>query len=153
MSYKWIKKCETYIQRSIIQPEWRMSWALVAHVCNPSYSEGRDQENCGSSQPRQIVRETLSWKKLFTKTVCWSGSRCRPWVQTPQQPPKKQNEGQALWFILKNLATQEAEIGRSTGQGQLGKKFKTPSQPIKAGCGGLDMGSLNRRIVVQAGWT
>jgi hypothetical protein len=22
------------------------SWVLVAHACNPSYSEGRDQEDC-----------------------------------------------------------------------------------------------------------
>jgi hypothetical protein len=26
----------------------RKGWTLVAHVCNPSYSGGRDQENCGS---------------------------------------------------------------------------------------------------------
>jgi hypothetical protein len=32
---------------------------LVAQACNPSYSEGRDQEDC---QPGQIVHETLSQK-------------------------------------------------------------------------------------------
>jgi hypothetical protein len=32
----------------------------VAQACNPSYSEGRDQED--RRQPRQIVWETLSWK-------------------------------------------------------------------------------------------
>jgi hypothetical protein len=25
-----------------------ISWAPVAHTCNPSYSGGRDQEDCGS---------------------------------------------------------------------------------------------------------
>jgi hypothetical protein len=32
---------------------------LVAHVYNPSYSEGRDQEDHSSKPPRQIVQETL----------------------------------------------------------------------------------------------
>jgi hypothetical protein len=32
----------------------------VAHICNPSYSGGRDQEVRGSKPTRQIVRETLS---------------------------------------------------------------------------------------------
>jgi hypothetical protein len=36
----------------------------VAHACNPSYSGGRDQEDCIRSQPRQIVLETLSRKTL-----------------------------------------------------------------------------------------
>jgi hypothetical protein len=26
----------------------KLGWVLVAHTCNPSYSEGRDQEDCGS---------------------------------------------------------------------------------------------------------
>jgi hypothetical protein len=30
------------------------------------------------SQPEQIVRETLSQKKPFTKKSWWSSSRCRP---------------------------------------------------------------------------
>jgi hypothetical protein len=38
-----------------------LSWTPVAHACNPSYSEGRDQqEDRGSKQPGQIVYETLS---------------------------------------------------------------------------------------------
>jgi glutamine amidotransferase-like uncharacterized protein len=36
----------------------------VAHACNPGYSGGRDQEDLGSSQPWQIVRETLAQKTL-----------------------------------------------------------------------------------------
>jgi hypothetical protein len=34
----------------------------VAHVCNPSYSEGSDQENQGSKPTQAIVSETLSQK-------------------------------------------------------------------------------------------
>jgi hypothetical protein len=34
----------------------------VAHTCNPSYSESRDQEDCGSKPAVQIVHGTLSWK-------------------------------------------------------------------------------------------
>jgi hypothetical protein len=26
----------------------KISWALVTHCCNPGYSGGRDQEDCGS---------------------------------------------------------------------------------------------------------
>jgi hypothetical protein len=37
------------------------------------------------SQPRQIVCESLSQKKKkpFTKKGWWTGSRCKPWPQTP----------------------------------------------------------------------
>jgi hypothetical protein len=37
---------------------------LVAHVCSPSYSGGRDQEDSGSRQPGQIVLNTLPQKPL-----------------------------------------------------------------------------------------
>jgi hypothetical protein len=36
----------------------------VAHICNPSYSGGRDQVDSSQSKPRQIVNETLSRKTL-----------------------------------------------------------------------------------------
>jgi hypothetical protein len=42
---------------------WR-SWVPVAHTCTRYYSGGRDQEDHGSSQPREVVHETLSWKIL-----------------------------------------------------------------------------------------
>jgi hypothetical protein len=50
--------------------------ALVAHACNPSYSGGRDQEDCGSKpvQANSSTRHYLE-KKAFTKKG-WSGSRC-----------------------------------------------------------------------------
>jgi hypothetical protein len=46
----WISHCKSF------------SWAPVAHAYNPSYSGGRDQEDCGS-KPGQIVHENLSQKK------------------------------------------------------------------------------------------
>jgi hypothetical protein len=47
------------------------------------------------TQPGQIVHETLSQKKKSQNKKekrLWSGSRCRPWVQTPV--PKKKNKRQ-----------------------------------------------------------
>jgi hypothetical protein len=40
-------------------------WVLVAHACNPSYSEGRDQEYC-SLKPAQAnsFRDSISKKAL-----------------------------------------------------------------------------------------
>jgi hypothetical protein len=40
-----------------------MGWGLIAHACNPSYSEGRDQEDRGS-KPAQAN----SSQGLFSKT-------------------------------------------------------------------------------------
>jgi hypothetical protein len=40
---------------------------ILAHAYNPSYSGGRDQEDCGSKQPRQIVCKTLSQKNSSQK--------------------------------------------------------------------------------------
>jgi hypothetical protein len=58
----------------------------VAHTCNPSYSGGRDQEDCGSA--RYYLEKSLKKKKDW-----WSGSRCRPGVQAPvQQKTKKKKE-------------------------------------------------------------
>jgi hypothetical protein len=37
-----------------------LSQALAAHTYNPSYSGGRDQEDCGLGAPGQIVLQTLS---------------------------------------------------------------------------------------------
>jgi hypothetical protein len=46
-----------------------LSWALVAHTYNPSYSGGRDQEDRVQSQPGQVVLETLSQKNPSQKRV------------------------------------------------------------------------------------
>jgi hypothetical protein len=62
----------------------KKSYSLVpvAHACNPSYSGGRQQEDC-SSKPAwaNSLQDPIS-KKHFTKKGWWSGSRCKPWVQT-----------------------------------------------------------------------
>jgi hypothetical protein len=39
----------------------------VAHVCNPSYSGGRDQEDLGLKPAQQIIQETLSQKNPSQK--------------------------------------------------------------------------------------
>jgi hypothetical protein len=41
----------------------------VTHAYNLSFSGGRDQHDYGSSQPRQIVHEALSWIKPSQKKV------------------------------------------------------------------------------------
>jgi hypothetical protein len=54
----------------------------VAHTYNPSYSEGRDQEDPGSKPARANNFRDPILKKPITKEGWRSGSRCRPWVQT-----------------------------------------------------------------------
>jgi hypothetical protein len=44
-----------------------MSLVPVAHVCNPSYSGGRHQEDHGSKTSGQIAPKTLSGKYLSQK--------------------------------------------------------------------------------------
>jgi hypothetical protein len=48
----WAKKNDTThtIFQQLLNKKLKpvMSWVLVAHACNPSYSGGRDQENHGS---------------------------------------------------------------------------------------------------------
>jgi hypothetical protein len=68
--------------------------APVAHTCNPSYSEGRDQEDRGSKPAlanslQDPISKKKKKKKTFTKKGRWSGSRYRPWVQTPVLKKKK----------------------------------------------------------------
>jgi hypothetical protein len=49
----------------------KMYWVLVAHICNPSYSGGRDQEDCGS-KPGQANnwRDPVS-KQSITEKGWW----------------------------------------------------------------------------------
>jgi hypothetical protein len=60
-------------------------WAPVTHACNPSYSGGRDHEVRSSGQ---IVCKIL-FLKYSSKKGSWSGSRCRPWIQTSVLLKKK----------------------------------------------------------------
>jgi hypothetical protein len=66
----------------------------VAHACNPSYSEGRDQEDCGSKPAWANNSQDPILKKTNHKKVWWSDSRCRAWVQTlvPQIKIKERKE-------------------------------------------------------------
>jgi hypothetical protein len=65
----------------------------VAHACNPSYSAGRDQEDCGSNPAQANSLWNLISKTPITEKDWWNGSRCRPRVQTPVLP--KKNHGKA----------------------------------------------------------
>jgi hypothetical protein len=65
----------------------------VAHARNPNYSEGRDQEDCGSKPALGKVCETLSQKKGW-----WSSSRCWPRVRISIPPKKKKEEERAIWM-------------------------------------------------------
>jgi hypothetical protein len=76
---KW--SCEKVLALIVLMGRLRrpkLSQVPEAHACNPSYSGDRDKEDWIQSQPRQIVRKTLSRKKPITKKDWWSGSRCRP---------------------------------------------------------------------------
>jgi hypothetical protein len=44
-----------------------LSRALVAHACNPSYSRGRDQEDCSLKPAGANSSRDLILKKLFKK--------------------------------------------------------------------------------------
>jgi hypothetical protein len=71
----------------------------------------------------------------------------------PSTTKKKKNySSQASWFTPVILVTQEVETGRTTVQGQTRKKVhKTPSQPIKAECGGIHLSSQLHRNHKQDG--
>jgi hypothetical protein len=86
-----------YLEKTY-QEKW-LGWALVAHACNPSFSRGRDQEDAVQSQPRQIVRKTLSRKNLSQKGLAeWLK------VKTLNSSPvllekKKTKERKEKWLV------------------------------------------------------
>jgi hypothetical protein len=45
----------------------RKCWVLVAHTCNPSYSGGRDQYDCGSKPAQANSLAYLKIKTTITK--------------------------------------------------------------------------------------
>jgi hypothetical protein len=64
--------------------------SVQAHTCNPSYSEGRDQEDC-SLKPDYLWANSLRdpiWKKKSQKKGWWSGSRCS---SNPRTAKKKKS--------------------------------------------------------------
>jgi hypothetical protein len=44
-----------------MQTKMTLSQTLVAHTCNPSYSGGKDQEDCGS---KTALKKNITKKKL-----------------------------------------------------------------------------------------
>jgi hypothetical protein len=66
------------------------SQVLVAHACNPRYPGGSDQDICGSKPARRSILRDPILKKSFTKKGWWSGSRCRPQIQTPIHKTKQE---------------------------------------------------------------
>jgi hypothetical protein len=70
----------------------KSNWGLEGHACNPRYLGGKIRRIMVQSQPGQIDGETLSQKQPITKKGWWSGSKCRPWVQTPVLQKKKKKK-------------------------------------------------------------
>jgi hypothetical protein len=97
----------------------RASGVLVAHTYNPSYSGGREQDN-RSSKP------AWAWDPILkipnTKQGWWSGSRCRPWVQTPVQKKKKEQRMGASPSTLEVATTGYAQIWKR--RPRIAKPFK-----------------------------
>jgi hypothetical protein len=81
----WIFKDRDNIQQCCLQ-ESAWSWVMVAHICNPRYLGSEDSSS--KRVPGNSSRDPIS-KKPLTKKGWWSGSRCRPWVQTPVPKEKK----------------------------------------------------------------
>jgi hypothetical protein len=53
----------------------RNSWVPVAHICNPSYSGGRDQEDHSSKPARANSSQDSNSKNLSQEKGWWRGSR------------------------------------------------------------------------------
>jgi hypothetical protein len=83
-----------------------LSQVPVTHTYNPSYSEGRNQKDCGSKSARAnnswdpISKIPITHKTKQQKKTRWSGSRCRPWVQTPILQKKRKSLISFSCFLL-----------------------------------------------------
>jgi hypothetical protein len=64
----------------------------VTHTCNPTYSEGRDQEDCGSktalANSLRPDLENTQQKKLLAEWL----KLARPCIQTPVPSKKERKE-------------------------------------------------------------
>jgi hypothetical protein len=67
-----------YLPLTVLQFKCRQSWALVAHTYNPSYSEGRDQEDLGLKPAQANSSQDPSLKTPIIKKGWWSGSSVGP---------------------------------------------------------------------------
>jgi hypothetical protein len=59
----------------ICRQDQAKSQVPVAHTCNPSYSGGRDKEDCGSKPAWANSSQDPILKKAFPKKDWWSDSR------------------------------------------------------------------------------
>jgi hypothetical protein len=82
---------QSYCGHSDEKSGW--SWRQWLTPVIPATQEAEIRRMAVRGQPRQIVQETLSWKKPITKRIWWSGSRCRSWVQIPHTQKKKKKSG------------------------------------------------------------
>jgi hypothetical protein len=67
---------------------WSLSQAPMAHVCNPIYSGGRDQEDLGL-KPAWANTSRPYLKKTHYKNRQMEWLECRHWVQAPVLWKKK----------------------------------------------------------------
>jgi hypothetical protein len=56
-------------QKLVLELKEDMSWAPLAHPCNPSYSGGRDQKDRGSKPSQASISVRPYLKKPFTKII------------------------------------------------------------------------------------
>jgi hypothetical protein len=73
------------------------SW-VVAHACNPSYSEGRDQEDCSSKPAQANVHKTLSQNTLYKNKAGGVAQGEGPEFK-PKYHKKKKGHG---WGVSRN---------------------------------------------------
>jgi hypothetical protein len=64
-----LKKDKTLIKKFNLSKKKKWSQVLVAHACNPSYSGGKDQEDCGSKP----AWANSSWDPILKKTITEKG--------------------------------------------------------------------------------
>jgi hypothetical protein len=72
----------------------------VVHACNPSYSEGRDQKDCGS-KPAQAnsSRDPIS-KKPFTKIELVEWLKVKALSSSPSTTKKKRKKEKKINMLL-----------------------------------------------------
>jgi hypothetical protein len=64
----------------------------MAHICNPRYLGGRDQEDHGSKPAwANSLWDPIEKKIHHKKGLVEWGSRCRPWVQAPLPQQQQKN--------------------------------------------------------------
>jgi hypothetical protein len=72
-----------------------LNWVPMTHAYSPSNSGSRDQEDHSLKPAKANSSQDPISKKPITKKGCWSGSRCRPQVQTPVL---QKNVFDGTWF-------------------------------------------------------